>query len=66
MKIGAVVLAVSILVAAGWPAVRGRIRRARNGFRAVNAARVRRRRLIRSRGAARQGQRQPLDLLRAA
>ncbi|MFE9579029.1 hypothetical protein ACFYO1_21780 [Nocardia sp. NPDC006044] len=69
MKIGAAVLAVSISAGAvRSTAVRGRIRRARNGVRAVNATRVRRRRLLRSRGTAsrRQVGQRPLDLPLAA
>ncbi|WP_433660072.1 hypothetical protein ACQPW1_46080 [Nocardia sp. CA-128927] len=69
MKFGVAVLAVSILVGfTRLTSLRGRIRRARNGIRAVNAARVRRRRLVRSRGASngQQGMRQSLDLPQAA
>ncbi|MFC9435444.1 hypothetical protein [Nocardia sp. NPDC057030] len=69
MQIGAAVLAVSIVAGvAGSATARGRIRRARNGVRAVNAARVRRRRLLRSRGTAsrRQVGQRSLDLPLAA
>ncbi|MEV6556363.1 hypothetical protein AB0M22_11660 [Nocardia sp. NPDC051756] len=46
--------------------VRGRIRRARYGFRAANAARMRRRRMLRAPTTGRQDEQRPLDLPRAA